>query len=166
MNITMAKSQADLEGLEEIVREYLTWDIDQLCALSGQHVDVEIYVQNTFDEIDLYLPPNGRLLLVRDTHRLAAMGFLKPIRDGICEVKRMYVRPDYRGQGLGTMILGALIDAALSMGFEKILLDSAVYMESAHSLYRALGFTPVDYYEEGETDPNFAPYMVYMEKRL
>ena len=166
VEVTIARNADDLDGLAEILREYLTWDIAQLREISGVDVDAETYVGKTFNEIDLYYPPRGRLLLAREAGRLVGMGFLKLIRNGTCEIKRMYVRPEQRGKGLGKTLLARLIDEARDIGYTKILLDSAVYMEQAHSLYRSMGFTDVEYYSEGETDEALKDFLVYMELRI
>ena len=78
----------------------------------------------------------------------------------------MYVDPSCRGSGLGKTLISDLIAAAKEIGYRRILLDSACYMEAAHRLYRSFGFTDTDYYAQGETDEAFAAYMVYMEKRI
>jgi len=166
LEISFARNSEDLDGLAGVLREYLEWDIGQLREISGIELDAETYLQNTYDEIDLYFPPHGRLILVREGRRLVGIGFLKLIRDEICEVKRMYVLPNNRGNGLGKTILATLIGEAKKIGYEKILLDSACYMTTAHSLYRSMGFTDTEYYPEGETDEYLKKYLVYMEMNI
>ena len=164
--ISVAHSVEDLDGVSGILREYLTWDIDQLREVSGMDLDVEAYLDNTFNEINLYFPPRGRLLLARETHRLVGIGFLKPIENNTCEIKRMYVLPDQRGKGLGKALLTRLIAEAKDVGYTRILLDSACYMKSAHALYRSMGFTEIEYYAEGESDEALKEFLVYMEMRI
>ena len=166
VTITFAKDRSDLDGLVALLREYLEWDIGQLRRAAGIEIDAELYLTNTLDELDLYFPPRGRLLLARDKTRLVAIGFLKPVRQETCEIKRMYVHPDQRGKGLGKAILSRLIGEARSIGYAKILLDSARYMTTAHALYRSMGFTDTTYYAEGETDEALKDYLLYMEMAL
>jgi GNAT superfamily N-acetyltransferase len=166
VDISVARDVDDLDGVSEILREYLTWDIDQLREVSGVDLDAEVYLDNTFKEIGLYFPPLGRLLLAREAHRLVGLGFLKPIGNNVCEIKRMYVLPELRGKGLGRTLLARLIDEAKDIGYGKILLDSAVYMKAAHSLYRSMGFAEIEYYQEGESDEALKEFLVYMEMRL
>ena len=78
----------------------------------------------------------------------------------------MYVRPDQRGKGLGKALLKRLINEAKDIGYRKILLDSASYMNAAHALYRSMGFTDVEYYSEGETDEALKKFLVYMELQI
>ncbi len=164
--IRIAEDRDDLAGLRSLLEEYLTWDIDQLRALSGVALSAAAYVQNSFDEIDLYFPPRGRLMLARHGDALVGMAFLKPVAARVCEIKRMYVIPAARGQNLGRVLLSRLIEEARAIGYAKILLDSAVYMNSAHRLYRDLGFRDVDYYPQGETEEALKDFMVYMELTL
>ncbi|MBY8975540.1 GNAT family N-acetyltransferase [Rhodobacteraceae bacterium NNCM2] len=164
--ITVATSFDNLSGLQELVREYLMQDIAQLSQTSGVDLRPDWYVAKTFSTIDEYLPPRGRLLLARDEGRLVGMAFMKTVRPGVCEIKRMYVRPEARGAGIGRRMLSDLLDEARAAGHRKALLDSAVHMEAAHALYRAMGFREIDYYPEGENDAELAPYMVYMELAL
>lgn len=166
LEITTAGSRQELDELSEILREFLDWDIDQLRAVSGVKLDVESYVSGTFDEIDLYFPPKGRLLLARVDGRLIGTAFLKSIRYDTCEIKRMYVRPEHRGKGLGKILLTRLIDDAKNIGYARILLDSACYMTAAHTLYRSMGFTDIEYYPEGETGEALKDFLVYMEMRI
>lgn len=163
---TFAQSIDDLGGLEDVLREYLTWDIDQLRKISGIDIDPEAYVKNTFDEIEHYFPPNGRLLLMRDDDTLIGIGFLKSVREKTCEIKRMYILPSHRGMRLGKTILGTLIQSAKDIGYSNILLDSAVYMKTAHAMYRAAGFKNIEYYPEGETDAALKDFLMYMELRI
>ena len=78
----------------------------------------------------------------------------------------MYVRPGFRGKKIGKKLLDQLIQDAKLIGYSKILLDSAIYMEKAHSLYRSMGFIEVDRYPESEMDLDFQKYMVYMELKF
>ena len=166
VDIVIAQDRDDLNGLSEVLHEYLSWDINLLNEISGLDIRVETYLNNTFSEIEDYFPPRGRLLLARDQTRLVGIGFLKPLDERVCEIKRMYVLPDQRGSGLGRKLLSQLIDEAREIGYEKVLLDSAVYMKAAHALYRSMGFTYVEYYPEGETDEALKEYLVYMELPL
>lgn len=161
-DIGIARNTDDIEGLPEVLREYLTWDINQFKKISEIDVQVDTYLNNTFSEIDIYFPPRGRLLLAREGPRLVGIGFLKPIDAEICEIKRMYVLPDQRGKGLGKKLLSQLIDEAREIGYKKILLDSAIYMKAAHSLYKSMGFSDIDYYSEGENDEALQEFLVYM----
>ena len=167
MTITIQQaSRQDLEIVNELVLEYLRWDVGRAKEVLGEIVDVNEMLNHSTSEMDLFFAPTGRLLLAKEGERVAGTAFLKKLREDTCEIKRMYVRPEFRGKKVGKNLLSQLIQDAKLIGYSKILLDSAIYMEKAHSLYRSMGFIEVDRYPESEMDLDFQKYMVYMELKL
>jgi len=96
-----------------------------------------------------YAPPAGALLIARDAAG-AALGCvaMRPLETEICEMKRLYVAPAGRGQGLGKALTLAVIEAARTSGYREMRLDTLPSMADAQKLYRALGFTEIaPYYD-------------------
>lgn len=95
-----------------------------------------------------YAPPEGRLLLARDRMGDAAAGCvaLREFESGICEMKRLFVVPACRGLGVGRALTVAVIEAARDAGYERMRLDTTARMIAANTLYRELGFRPIDAY--------------------
>jgi ribosomal protein S18 acetylase RimI-like enzyme len=93
-----------------------------------------------------YAPPRGRLLLALDGGRAAGCVAIRPFDPGAAELKRLYVRPDYRGSGVGRRLTEAAVAAARAVGYERIRLDTLPSMREARALYRSLGFVEVDAY--------------------
>jgi len=166
VTISQAQSQDDIDGVRELLSEYLAWATDQAKELYNEIVDVDEMLDHSMSEINLFSPPSGRLLLAREEGVAAGVAFMKSIREDTCEIKRMYVRPAFRGKKIGRNLLNQLIQDAKEIGCSKILLDSARFMREAHFLYRSAGFKEIELYPETEMSEDFQEHMVYMELKL
>ena len=94
----------------------------------------------------VYGPPGGALLLAAEAgHRLGCVG-IRRLSDHDSEMKRLYVAPEARGRGVGQRLAAAAIDAAVQLGYRRMLLDTLPSMSAAQALYRRLGFAPIPAY--------------------
>lgn len=100
--------------------------------------------QNTDKEfgnlLDLYGPPKGCIIVAPTSSELAGCIALKPIAEGVCEMKRMYVRPAYRGLGIARQLVTELLTFAQKAGYQSMKLDTLSTMTDAIGLYRSFGF--------------------------
>jgi putative acetyltransferase len=91
-----------------------------------------------------YSPPAGRLLIAKQEGQLAGCVALHALRENACEMKRLYLRPQFRGKGLGRLLADTIISEARSIGYTAIRLDTVEpVMKSAVAMYRLLGFREI-----------------------
>jgi len=109
-----------------------------------------------------YAPPDGRLLLAEHSGQLAGCVALHKIQPEICEMKRLYLRPQFRGKGAGRALAQAIISEARAIGYRKMRLDTVEpIMKDAVAMYRRLGFREIEPYR-----PNPIEGAMYMELGL
>jgi putative acetyltransferase len=108
-----------------------------------------------------YAPPQGRLLLAFSDGNLAGCVGLRPLGQGACEMKRLYVRPAFRSLGLGRMLAERIVSEARIAGYRRMRLDSLPAMETALTLYRRMGFREIGPYR-----PNPIEGAVFLELQL
>ncbi len=108
-----------------------------------------------------YAPPPGRLLIASVDGKAAGCGALRPLGGDAAELKRMWVRPGFRGRGLGRAVAEALLQAARAQGYARVRLDTLPVMTEARALYRSLGFAEIPPYND-----NPLPGAIHMELAL
>jgi ribosomal protein S18 acetylase RimI-like enzyme len=136
-------------GHEDKARELFT---EYTEALLRQAPDFTSYLamQNFGHELDnleeKYGPPDGRLYIATVDGNLAGCIALRKINDHECEMKRLYVRPPFRGCGIAGLLVKTIIADAKDIGYRSILLDTFPFMQDAIRLYRKFGFQEIESY--------------------
>jgi ribosomal protein S18 acetylase RimI-like enzyme len=134
-----------------VIREVQTGgDVEQVRRLFVEYqaaLGVDLCFQGFEEELATlpgnYSRPGGRLLLAVDGAAILGGIGLRALRGSDCEMKRLYVRPEGRGRGLGRMLAEAVIGEARQAGYHRILLDTLSAMKEAQALYRSLGFKEI-----------------------
>jgi putative acetyltransferase len=152
--LLQAESSVQVAQARELFLEY------------AQSLGVNLCFQNFEEELaglpGHYAPPEGRLLLAECDGQLAGCVALHSWEPGVCEMKRLYLRPSFRGKGLGRVIAEKIIAEARNIGYQRMRLDTIEpIMKDAVEMYRKLGFREIAPYR-----PNPIAGATYMELQL
>jgi len=158
--------------LIELNIEYLNWVVSGFEAITGKSgremlgSEIPQYVENNVAKVCGDKPPRGVFYLVKYEGVLAGMGGLRCVRDGVAEVKRIYVRPTLRGNNLGESILLRILGDAKLFGYRSMVLDTSPFMHNAQRIYERHGFLDRPPYDEVEAPKELHPFIRFMEKTL
>jgi putative acetyltransferase len=152
--IIQAQSPVDIDHARALFKEYEAW------------LEVDLCFQNFEKELaelpGKYAPPEGRLLLAVENGKVAGCVALRKIGEGTGEIKRLFIRPQFRGRGFGRKLAEAIIAQAKQIGYERMRLDTLPpKMNDAIELYRSLGFVKIEPYYD-----NPVPGAKFMELDL
>ena len=111
--------------------------------LALQNYDAEL--EHPFDK---YSAPDGRLLLALADGAPAGCAALRRLDAQSCEMKRMYVRPEFRGLGIGNLLLQRIQSDAREIGYRRMLLDTLPFLDRAIRMYRKAGFREIPSYND------------------
>lgn len=145
MNVTLEPGYEDRAELEQLFEEYMDMLLRRQPEFQGylalQHYDTEL------DQLrEKYGPPYGRLYLARVDGAAAGCVALRQIDRESCELKRLYVRPAFRGHGLAGQLVDQVLSDARAIGYRAVLLDTFPFLEDAIRLYKKRGFREIPSY--------------------
>ena len=153
MHIQQATNLEDIAVVRLLIQEYVTG------------LNISLNFQNCDEELATlpgkYAPPAGCLLVARANAQAAGCVALRPLEDGICEMKRLYVRPEFRGHQLGRRLAEAIIGEARRLEYRAMRLDTLDTLKPALALYTSRGFRVIPAYYH-----NPVPNVVYLELDL
>ena len=153
LELKEAKTKKDMDLVRTLFREY------------SDALGVDLCFQGFEQELaglpGKYASPEGRLYIAFVGDQPGGCVGLRKIAEGIAEMKRLYVRPLFRGQGIGRQLVLALVKDCRQLGYSRMRLDTLPSMKRALELYRAMGFRPIDPYTE-----NPVPGAMFLELNL
>ena len=132
IRILGADDHVELEQVRQFFRNYAAW--------LGVDLDYQNFGEEMASLPGAYAAPAGRLFFAVFEGRPAGCVGIRPSSDGVCEMKRLYVEPEMRGNGIGRQLALAAIKAAKALGYRKVMMDTLPAMRIAVKLYRELGF--------------------------
>lgn len=154
MKFIQASSRDEINQARILFREYEAWLNLDLCFQGFEKELAELP--------GAYAPPTGRLLLAFANDELAGCVALRRLSDDVCEMKRLFLRAQFHGRGLGRELAERIIQEARAIGYQRMRLDTlSQQMGSAIALYRLLGFREIEPYYN-----NPVPGALFMELDL
>ncbi len=158
--VTILDAKEDLDGFRMLVKEYtdgiLQQDAEVAKTLSSQHLEEELR-----DVEAKYGPPGGRMYVAMVDGQIAGCVALARTDDDYCEIKRLYVRPEFRGRHISRILCDRVIGDARAIGYQYMRLDTFPFMKDAIRLYEKYGFACIPRYND-----NPAENAVFMQLAL
>ena len=147
-DVTLAQVSTDeqREDAGPLVREYLAALNAHLLLEYGLSFDAGAMIRSDLSDAHKFRPPDGRFYVARHGGHVAGVGALRQLDRHVGELQRMYVRPAFRGSGIGLALATRLIEDARTIGYRRLRLESLEFLKAAHGLYRSLGFREIDAY--------------------
>jgi ribosomal protein S18 acetylase RimI-like enzyme len=153
INLIKAKTTQQIQVVRQLFTEY------------AESLDFELCFQDFGKELEGlpgdYAEPDGFILLAESGNKHAGCIALRKIEGEICEMKHLYVRPEFRGEKTGRLLAEKIIDEAKKIGYNKMRLDTTPKMKEAIKLYKSLGFREIQPYRYNPIEG-----AIYMEKEL
>jgi ribosomal protein S18 acetylase RimI-like enzyme len=138
LRIGEIETEKDLNEVKKLFGDY--------ASALGISLDFQGFDQELANLPGDYSSPDGSLLMALWEGEVAGCVALRKFADGICEMKRLYTKPQFRGLGIGRALCEAIIVRARRIGYDRVRLDTLPSMETARALYASLGFTEIEPY--------------------
>ena len=154
LEIIHAKTEQEVQIAKMLFEEYAEW------------LGMDLEFQNFQEELDnmpgKYARPSGGLIIAKYDGDIVGCAAVRKLEDGVCEMKRLFVRDQFRGKGIGKALAVRIIEDARKIGYKKMRLDTdGQKMFKAMAIYRTLGFKEIEAYYHNSYDG-----VVYLELEL
>ena len=167
IKILDATSEKYLDHVRNLIKAFLKWHLNRHLEdidLINEYFDPKDFEEELVSLPGKYSKPEGNLLLAFYNDQPAGCVALKKIDEHTCEMKRMFVYPEFHGKGIGYALAKAIIDEAKKIGYSSMKLDTSIRQIEAQKLYQGFGFKNIEaYYELPDKQKN---WLVFMELRL
>lgn len=160
MEITIKPAYQEQEAIRELFTEYTDMVVENDPEFAG-YLKLQRYEAELNNLAEKYGQPGGRLYLVRVDGSPAGCIAMKRLDETKCEMKRLYIRPAFRGKGIARRLVTMLLADAQEEGYQAMLLDTFPFLEGAIHLYQELGFYEIPSYNNSPLDST-----IYMRKDL
>ena len=142
IEILPAESEFQYQQVRELLAEHIAWDTSQVGQLGLDAQEALDFYYASGDEVlpGVYAPPEGAMFLATHTAKAAGCGAFHRMTQAACEMKRMYVRPEFRRMQIGRRLTETLIKAAKQAGYVVMRLETTTFMDKAIAMYSSLGF--------------------------
>ena len=151
MNLELKLAYDEKDEIKKLFTEYTNMLVE-----TNPQMAIYLEIQNYDDELlhleKKYGIPDGRLYIAYIDEKPAGCVALRKLDDTKCELKRLFVRPEFRGQNLGHILIKQIIDDAKSIGYESLFLDTLPFLKSAIHLYKSFGFKETEPYNNSPVD--------------
>ena len=137
--------------IKDLFTEYTQMLIDGDSRFK-EYLDIQNYDEEVAHLEKKYGPPGGRLYLAYVDSQAAGCIGMRKLDEENCEMKRLYVKPEFRRNGLGKILVDRIISDAKKEGYRHILLDTLPFLESALKMYKAYGFYEIPCYNDSPMD--------------
>jgi len=167
IEISKANDLAQLEQVRKLLHAFIDWLRQRYVAdlqIIDDYFDVKAFEEELMSLPGEYSPPRGRLLLALSDGQAAGCVALREIDERTCEMKRLFVDPQFHGKGIGRLLCEELIADARSIGYLSMRLDTGVKQTEAQSLYLSMGFKKIKAYYE--VPKRLEESLVFMELNL
>lgn len=160
MDIRIVPAYEQCEDISILFSEYTNMLITNDESFK-KYLDIQNYDEEVKHLESKYGMPDGRLYLVYCDGKLAGCIGLRKIDNENCEMKRLYIRPEFRGKKLGNVLIEKIIEDAREIGYSYMLLDTLPFLQSAIHLYKKYGFHEIESYNNSPMDTS-----IYMKLNL
>ena len=167
VNVADASTPEQLDAVRDLMRSFIAWHRErhvQDLRLIDEYFDIDAFDEELRTLPGMYSPPRGSLLLATVGQQPAGCVALRCIDDEYCEMKRMFVYPNFHGHGAGLALALRLIENARTAGYRGMRLDTSIRQAEAKGLYARLGFRVIEPYYE--LPQKMRDWLVFMQLEL